>query len=291
MKDLGPAESQWLFTDADLDRTPSRLDGITSEDELRRRKKAIEYVRSIGLRAGLGGREANSPSARGVMAPAAMLVHRFYMRRSLKDFPEELVAPAMLFLASKIAEDSLKLRYIVNACLSKWEPGALPWEPDPNNKDTYPPQSLEYKRWEREILIVEELALEALCFDMAIINHWTIFRRAILNLNGEAVPKWMKVNGLELGWGLFNVIAQTPLVVTTHPHILAFGVFVILLAAMDDMSISSAIKSNSEASSAFTVDLNDETTVEQIKHFCARVRAYSSMDLIDQGLVDLIRDE
>jgi len=45
------------------------------------------------------------------------------------------MAPTMLFLASKIEEEPLKLRYIVNTCLNKWVPGAALWEPDRGNKD------------------------------------------------------------------------------------------------------------------------------------------------------------
>jgi hypothetical protein len=79
---------------------------------------------------------------------ASTLVHRFYMRRSFNDFPDsvsrvpsrvvsdraltkQLMAGTILFLASKIEEEPLKLRYICNACLDRfhdspgsgWHPG------------------------------------------------------------------------------------------------------------------------------------------------------------------------
>ena len=53
MRPLTIAESQWVFTRSDLDKTPSRDDGISFEEELKRRAKTIEHIRSIGLRAGL----------------------------------------------------------------------------------------------------------------------------------------------------------------------------------------------------------------------------------------------
>lgn len=44
----------------------------------------------------------------------------------------QLMAGTMLFLASKIEEEPLKLRYICNACLSKFDndvDGVLAWKP------------------------------------------------------------------------------------------------------------------------------------------------------------------
>ena len=45
---------------------------------------------------------------------------------------DQYVAATMLFLAAKIEEETLKLRYIVNNCLDKWEPTAQHWDPHGN---------------------------------------------------------------------------------------------------------------------------------------------------------------
>jgi hypothetical protein len=107
------------------------------------------------------------------------------------------MAPTLLFLASKIEEEALKLRHIVNACLAKWDPTAVPWLPDPDNKDVrervwtarsrlipqnYPAQSREYQAWERDVLTAEELALDALCFDMSIEDPRTIVQQSLTGL-------------------------------------------------------------------------------------------------------------
>lgn len=47
----------------------------------------------------------------------------------------QLIAPTILFLASKIEEEPIKLRHIVNNCLDKWDPAADKWIVDPNNKE------------------------------------------------------------------------------------------------------------------------------------------------------------
>jgi hypothetical protein len=50
MRPLRPAEQQWVFDPAMLERTPSRADGISLEEELERRKEAIVFMRSLWLR-------------------------------------------------------------------------------------------------------------------------------------------------------------------------------------------------------------------------------------------------
>ena len=53
MRQLTAVEKQWLFEKSALDHTPSRQADISLVDELMRRKEAIEYMRSLALRAGL----------------------------------------------------------------------------------------------------------------------------------------------------------------------------------------------------------------------------------------------
>lgn len=90
----------------------------------------------------------SSIAGRGVVTVGATLAHRFYMRRSFRDFPRkvgwvgsstqhtqhqqsyrylalaetivQLVTPTIFFLAAKVEEQPVKLRYITNACLQKY---------------------------------------------------------------------------------------------------------------------------------------------------------------------------
>jgi len=108
----------------------------------------------------------------------------------------QYVAASMLFMASKIEEEALKLRYIVNTCLAKWEHNAQPWEPHgdkavssssrwpsgPYGSQLQQP-SPEYQRWERNILSTEEIVLDALCFDLCVEQPWVILRRSIRGLD------------------------------------------------------------------------------------------------------------
>ncbi|WRT69305.1 uncharacterized protein IL334_006289 [Kwoniella shivajii] len=188
MRHLRPVDKQWLFTASTLGNTPSLDDGIPVETELKRRKTTIEYMRSLALRANAiaNGDDAEATHLRGSLTVGSTLVHRFYMRRSLKDFNEKMIAPTILFLATKIEEEPLKLRHIVNACIGKFEPpGSKGWFPDLNAHEQ-PPR--EYRTWEKSILAIEEIVLEALCFDMAVDQPWVILRRAIRGLD-EVIAK------------------------------------------------------------------------------------------------------
>jgi hypothetical protein len=155
------------------------------------------------------------------------------MRRSFKDFPEELMAGTILFLAAKIEEEPLKLRYICNSCLERfhnspesgWHPGQQEngvSHPSPNQlcADNQPPPSILYQRWEKEILATEEIVLETLCFDMGIEQPWVVLQRSLrgiddLPLNqaessrqaeerAQTIEKLSEAVVAELGWAILN---------------------------------------------------------------------------------------
>ncbi|RXK37444.1 hypothetical protein M231_05267 [Tremella mesenterica] len=182
MRTLSGADQQWLFSPRALHQTPSQDEGMTYEQELKRRKTTVEYVRSLAARA-----QMEWPQGRGVVSVASTLVHRFYMRRSLQDFPEQVIAPTLLFLASKIEEEPCKLRYICNACLAKFD-GDEHGSWHPNEENDIPP-SREYRRWEKDILSCEEIVLETLCFDMDIEQPWVVLWYATRGLDNLRLPR------------------------------------------------------------------------------------------------------
>lgn len=136
---------------------------------------------------------------------------------------------------------------------------------------------MEYRRWEREILATEEVALEALCFDMAVDQPWPVLRRAVRGLdslwaepedastsNGSA-----QANGgrkghhrateaviTELGWAMLNEGYLAPLGVVYRPEIVAFAVFVLQLAILEELPLQEALSAATELAGRF--DLNIE---------------------------------
>lgn len=88
--------SDWLFSASELQRSPSRIDGVSLASELERRSHACRLIARLAtaLRVSLASQRA-----------ACVFLHRFFMRRSLTQCDEKKVAAACLLLASKAEND------------------------------------------------------------------------------------------------------------------------------------------------------------------------------------------
>ncbi|KAL8843299.1 MAG: hypothetical protein Q9170_000157 [Blastenia crenularia] len=150
------AESQWIFTESELLRTPSILEGLSSEKERENRGKGVNFIFQVGIMLKL-------PQV--TLATASVLLHRFFVRHSMVDAPGRpgfhyySMAATSLFLATKIEEDCRKMRELVVACVrvAQKDPHKLVDE-----------QDKEYWRWKDNILHNEDVLLEALCFDLTL---------------------------------------------------------------------------------------------------------------------------
>ena len=144
------AETQWLFTEAELLRTPSILDGLAPEKERENRSKGVNFILQVGIMLKL-------PQI--TLATASVFLHRFYMRHSMQNYHYYSMAATCLFLAYKVEECVRKMRELVVACVRVAQK-------DPHkNVDE---QDKEYWRWRDNILQYEDLLLEAICFDLSL---------------------------------------------------------------------------------------------------------------------------
>ncbi|EER37216.1 cyclin [Histoplasma capsulatum H143] len=151
---LVAAQSQWIFTDAELYRTPSVLDGMAIEAEHTSRSKGVNFITQVGILLKL-------PQL--TLCTASVYLHRFFMRYSMKDLPQRpgmhpySVAATALFLATKVEENCRKMKELIVACcrIAQKKPSMIVDE-----------QSKEFWRWRDTILHNEDLLLEALCFDL-----------------------------------------------------------------------------------------------------------------------------
>lgn len=150
------AESQWLFTEAELLRTPSVLDGLSPEKESENRGKGVNFILQVGIMLKL-------PQI--TLATASVFLHRFFMRHSMVDLPNRpgfhyySMAATSLFLATKVEENCRKMKELVVACVRVAQK-------DP--KKVVDDQDKEYWRWKDNILHNEDLLLEAICFDLSL---------------------------------------------------------------------------------------------------------------------------
>ena len=167
------AESQWLFSDEELSRTPSILDGLTLEKERDNRAKGVNFILQAGIMLKL-------PQI--TLATASVFLHRFYMRHSMEDGADHKglhyypMAATCLFLATKVEENCRKMRELVIACVRVAQK-------DPNK--LVDEQDREYWRWRDNILHHEDLLLEAICFDLSLEPPYRILFELLLLFKQE----------------------------------------------------------------------------------------------------------
>lgn len=148
------SQTQWYFTDEELTRTPSLLDGMSLETEHMQRSKGVNFIVQVGIMLKL-------PQL--TLTTAAVFLHRFFIRHSMVDLPRRpglhpySVAAGCLFLASKVDENCRKIKELVIACCRVAQK---------NNNLEVDEQNKEFWRWKDTLLAYEDMCLETLCFDL-----------------------------------------------------------------------------------------------------------------------------
>lgn len=151
--------SRWIFTQADLENTPSRRLGMSKKDELTQRQITAALIRKIGKKLSDNCRKPSSLSINSAM----VYMHRFYMFHPFQKFPPFSIAPCALFLAAKVEETPLKLQYVIktaNLILNPKEP-------------TLEVNDETYTKMQNEIIANENLLLQTLGFDLDVYHSHT----------------------------------------------------------------------------------------------------------------------
>ncbi|KAF2274152.1 cyclin-like protein [Westerdykella ornata] len=149
-------EAQWIFTEEELEQTPSILDGMSIAEERHLRQKGINFLQQVGMMLKL-------PMT--TLSTAAVFFNRFLVRNSLQARPgykplhHYQIAATALFLATKVEEQCRKMKEIVVACVRV----ALK---DPNK--LVDEQTKDFWKWRDTILYSEDILLESLCFDLSV---------------------------------------------------------------------------------------------------------------------------
>ncbi|KAL8812224.1 MAG: hypothetical protein Q9223_001548 [Gallowayella weberi] len=188
------AESQWIFSEAELLRTPSILDGLPPEKERENRAKGVNFIFQVGIMLKL-------PQV--TLATASVLLHRFFVRHSMVEaagrpaFHYYSMAATSIFLATKIEEDCRKMKELVVACVRVAQK-------DP--RKVVDEQDKEYWRWKDNILHNEDVLLEALCFDLTLEPPYKILFE-YLNYFGESDNRRLR----NAAWAFINDSCMTTL--------------------------------------------------------------------------------
>ena len=155
-------QSQWIFTPAELSRTPSILEGMSPAQEMANRQKGVNFITQVGIMLKL-------PQL--TLATASVYLHRFFVRHGMQQQSNKAglhhysAAATALFLATKVEENCRKMKELVVACcrVAQKQPNLVI---DDQNK--------EYWKWRDTILQNEDLLLEALCFDLQLEQPYRI---------------------------------------------------------------------------------------------------------------------
>ncbi|RUS23158.1 hypothetical protein BC937DRAFT_91845 [Endogone sp. FLAS-F59071] len=218
---------QWYFKKEDLLRTPSIHSGYTYEQEKIDRAKGCSFILTVGMTLKL-------PQV--TLATATVFLHRFYMRRSLKDYNYYEIGATCIFLATKVEETGRKMKDIVVTVAAK-----------ASKKDDMQLSegSKEYNKWRDTILYLEEVLLEAICFDLTIEHPYQCLLKIIEKIEGSRKLA-------QTAWAFVNDSLRTPLCVIHKPHVIAAAALYLaakltnpeLIAADSDTDMVGNEKSN-----------------------------------------------
>lgn len=171
---VAAAHQKWLFTDEELERTPSRIDKIDREKEDYIRHRAVEFIWQVSMMLKMPPQTSMT---------ATVFMHRFLMRYSLRgQYPEmaaqlmhpKVIAAVALFIAFKVDETMRRMKdFVVACCRVAMKQADL----------IVDEQSKDYWKWRDLILQNEGLMLEYLCFDLQLESPYRILWEYSLFLN------------------------------------------------------------------------------------------------------------
>lgn len=208
---VAEAEAQWIFSEDELLRTPSIIDGWSPEQEKEARKKGSNFILQVGMMLKL---------PQMTLATACVYFNRYLMRRTLvhKDgvkplhhyvsnvtgligehwtYDVQQVAATSLFLATKVEENCRKMKELIIACVrvATKSPNQLVDE-----------QTKDFWKWRDTILYFEDVLLETICFDLSLESPYQLLY-TMLRYLGVHHNKPLR----DAAWCFLNDTVTTPI--------------------------------------------------------------------------------
>uniref|UniRef100_A0A914DVR0 Cyclin N-terminal domain-containing protein n=1 Tax=Acrobeloides nanus TaxID=290746 RepID=A0A914DVR0_9BILA len=149
-------KTSWLFTEEEMNKIPSLLDGLTKAQELKLRQQAAGFIQDMGERLNNNVKDPRGKISQLCMCAAMLHMHRFFVVHSFRMFDPRDIAAACLFLAGKCEECPRKLEHIVKV-----------WYFMKNDGSTTLPQE-EYEECADYIRLLEGVALQTIGFDLQV---------------------------------------------------------------------------------------------------------------------------
>jgi transcription initiation factor TFIIIB Brf1 subunit/transcription initiation factor TFIIB len=194
-----PKKNKWLYSASELTTsTPSVREGIPSKVEMIQRSKGVNFIVQVGSHLKLPQMTVNA---------ASTFLHRFYLRYSLNRYHYYDMGATCLFLATKVEETKRRLRDVAIACTKI----ALK-----NPKLVVDEQSKDYWRWRDNILLNEDILLEAICFDMSLDSPYELLSAYVERLGVNHLSSLKRC-----AWAFVNDSARTTLSIMFPTKVIA----------------------------------------------------------------------
>lgn len=232
-----PNRHPWLFTTEELHSTPSQTadeQPVTYEEELELRAKTCAFIQEVGIKLRLCGgqpprtsdgvvslmpRRAPYPrSPQLTIATALVFFHRFYMRKSFKEYDRFIVANTCLLLGSKVEETPKKLRDIFVECYSvhfKVE-----------HKDVPDASSTAFENMREQVLIIERVLLQTLGFELQLEHPYRPLLAFVKAINARR-------EFAQVAWNCVNDSFLTTACLQYAPHTVAAGCLLVASAFLE----------------------------------------------------------
>ncbi|DAZ95627.1 TPA: hypothetical protein N0F65_002256 [Lagenidium giganteum] len=194
-----------LLPDCILRNSPSRQDGISEEVEADHRFWGCELIQEAGVLLKL-------PQV--VVVTAETLLHRFYSRKSLKDFDAFRVAIGCLFLAAKVEEHAKRIREVLSVFYAiyrrrRWQRRLLQQQLLDLDSDVY-------CLWKDWLVMVERQVLIDLGFSLYnIMEHphkYILYYVKVLDLSKQLAQK---------AWNFLNDSLRIDVCTRFRPEVIA----------------------------------------------------------------------
>lgn len=219
--------------------TPSRKDNVDAETETALRAYGCDLIQRAGILLRLQA---------VTIASGQTLLHRFYFRRSFKDFDVRVVTPAALYLACKLEENPRRVHEIIyvfhflqrrdeieenrgSDSTENVELFAIDSEPE-----IIDGKSKEFKTMKMEIERAERYILREMGFlqsTLLLHPHRYILQyiHSLINVESSRQPGGVVSKLAQKAWGYLNDSLRTTLCCEVQPGVIAVGC--IYLAACD----------------------------------------------------------
>ncbi|KAB0802750.1 hypothetical protein PPYR_04936 [Photinus pyralis] len=184
----------WYYDKRELRNTPSALDNIDYETEMRYRKEGARFIMDTAFKMDLGC---------NTKATGAVYFHRFYMFHSFRQFPRYVTACCCLFLAGKVEETPKKCRDIINTARGLLSDAKFStFGEDPKE----------------EVMTLERILLQTIKFDLQVEHPYRYLLRYAKCLIGDE-SKLEKM--VQMAWTFVNDSLCTTLSLQWEPEIIA----------------------------------------------------------------------